>query len=179
VTVSGIEVFHVAIVVGDMQAAMERYSRVLGVEKWSWWDRLPPGSPARVVYGPGAGTTFELISIEKDSDSQFHRFYKEHGEGVQHIGFWCPDVKTSVKAALDAGGEIVGGLTDSEGNLVVHVKPGDLDALPLKPSLFVNAKMGFTLEYFGPGSEQMYHDWFKDDYATMIKPAPWEARGSA
>ena len=76
--------------------------------------------------------------------------------------------KASVKAALEAGGEIVGGLTDAQGNLVVHVKPGDLDALPLKPQLFVNANMGFTLEYFGPGSEQMYHDWFKDDYATMI-----------
>jgi catechol 2,3-dioxygenase-like lactoylglutathione lyase family enzyme len=68
-TVSALEVFHVAIVVGDMQAAMERYGKVLGVEKWSWWDRLPPGSPARVVYGPGGGTTWELISIEKESDS--------------------------------------------------------------------------------------------------------------
>jgi len=93
---------------------------------------------------------------------------------VQHIGFWCPDLKASVKAALEAGGEIVGGLTDVQGNLVVHVTPGDLDALPLKPSLFVNANMGFTLEYFGPGSEQMYHDWFKEDYAMIIKPAPWE-----
>jgi hypothetical protein len=35
--------------------------------------------------------------------------------------------------------------------------------------------MGFTLEYFGPGSEQMYHDWFKEDYGVMLKPPPWEA----
>ncbi|HEX5140429.1 MAG TPA: VOC family protein [Dehalococcoidia bacterium] len=173
-TVSALEVFHVAIVVGDMQAAMERYSKVLAVEKWSWWDRLPPGSPARVVYGPGGGTTWELISIEKESDSQFHRFFKQHGKGVQHIGFWCPDLKQSVRAALEAGGEIVGGLTDAQGNVIVHVKPGDLDALPLKPSVFIDAGMGFTLEYFGPGSEQMYHDWFKDDYGFMLKPPPWE-----
>ena len=141
-----------------MQEAMSRYSRVLGVEKWSFWDRMPPGSPARVAYGPGAGTTWELISIEKPASSQFHDFFREHGEGVQHIGFWCPDLKASVKAALEAGGEIVGGLRDPQGNLIVHVRPGDLDALPLHPQLFVNAKMGLNLEYFGPGSEQLFHD---------------------
>jgi catechol 2,3-dioxygenase-like lactoylglutathione lyase family enzyme len=174
VTATGLSQFHIAIVTGDMQAAIERYSRVLGVEGWNFWDRMPPGSPARVAYGYGAGNTWELISIEKDASTQFHDFYKQHGEGVQHIGFWCPDLRASVTTALEAGGEIVSTIVDSQGNALVHVKPGDLDSIDLPRSLFLNAGVGFTLEYFGPGSEQMYREWFKDDYDLMLKPPPWE-----
>jgi catechol 2,3-dioxygenase-like lactoylglutathione lyase family enzyme len=173
VTVDGLAQFHIAIVTGDMQGAMARYSRVLGVEGWSFWDRMPPGSPMRVAYGHGAGATWELIGIEQDGNSQFQEFYRQHGEGVQHIGFWCPDLRGAVQEALEAGGEIVSTLLDKQSNAVVHVKPGDLDALELPRSLFLNAGVGFTLEYFGPGSEQMYKDWFKDDYDRMLRPPPW------
>jgi catechol 2,3-dioxygenase-like lactoylglutathione lyase family enzyme len=172
-TATGLVQFHIAIVTGDMQAAIERYSRLLGIEGWSFWERMPPGSPTRVAYGHGAGNTWELISIEKDGDSQFHEFYKRHGEGVQHIGFWCPDLRASVKLALEAGGKIVSTLVDTEGNAIVHVKPGDLDSLQLPRNLFLSAGLGFTLEYFGPGGEEMYKDWFKDDYDVMLKPPPW------
>lgn len=166
--------FHIAIVTGDVDGAMERYRKVFGVETWSFWDRFPPGSPMRVAYGRGAGVTWELIGIEQDGDSQFQRFYKQHGEGVQHIGFWCPDLRGSVEAALEAGGEIVSTVLDAQGNAVVHVTPGDLDAIELPKSLFLSAGVGFTLEYFGPGSEQMYREWFKDGYERMLTPAPWE-----
>ena len=172
-TVAGLVQFHIAIVTSALAEATERYGRVLGIERWHYWDRMPLGSPARVAYGTGSGATWELIGIEKDGSTQFHEFYKRHGEGVQHIGFWCPDLRASVKEALEAGGEIVSTLVDTQGNAVVHVKPGDLDALELPKSLFLNAGIGFTLEYFGPGGEQMYRDWFKDDYDVMLKPPPW------
>ena len=174
-TVFGLQQFHVAIVTPDINAAIERYTKVLGVEGWSFWDRMPPGSPARVAYGHGAGGTWELIGIEKPADTQFHRFLEQHGEGVQHIGFWCPDLKAAVKAALEAGGEVVNALHDRQGNAIVHVAPGDLDAIELPRSLFLNAGVGFTLEYFGPGSEAMYREWFGDNYGVMLKPPPWEA----
>jgi catechol 2,3-dioxygenase-like lactoylglutathione lyase family enzyme len=173
-TVSGLEQFHIAIVTPDMQSAMSKYSRLLGIGGWNFWDRMPPGSPARVAYGHGAGGTWELISIEKPGTSQFHEFLKRHGEGVQHIGFWCPDMRSAVQEALEAGGEILSAVVDKQGNAVVHVTPGDLDRIELPRSLFLNAGLGFTLEYFGPGSEQMYEDWFKDDYAAMRKPPPWQ-----
>ena len=172
-TVSGLQQFHIAIVTGDIQAAIDRYSRVLGVEGWSFWERMPPGSPMRVAYGHGAGATRELIGIEQEATSQFHEFLKRHGEGVQHIGFWCPDLRGAVEEALGAGGEIVSATLDKQGNAVVQVKPGDLDGLELPRSLFITAGVGFTLEYFGPGSEQMYKDWFKEDYDAMLKPPPW------
>jgi catechol 2,3-dioxygenase-like lactoylglutathione lyase family enzyme len=176
VTATGLVQFHIAIVTGDMQGAMKRYGQVLGVENWSYWDRMPPGSPMRVAYGSGAGATWELIGIEQDGASQFQNYFREHGEGVQHIGFWCPDMKASVGAALEAGGEIVNTILDRQGNATVQIKPGDLDAIELPRSLFLNAGVGFTLEYFGPGSEQMYRDWFGDQYETMlVPPPPWES----
>ena len=172
-TVEGLTQFHIAIVTGDMQAAIDRYTRILGVEGWSFWDRMPPGSPTRVAYGHGAGATWELISIEKPGASQFHQHFEKHGESVQHIGFWCPDLRSSVAAALEAGGVIVSTVLDKQGNAAVHVTPGDLDAIDLPTSLFLTADVGFTLEYFGPGSEDMYKAWFKDDYDAMLKPPPW------
>ena len=172
-TVEGLVQFHIAIVTPDMKTATQKYGRLFDVDRWHFWDRTPPGSPARVAYGTGSGATWELISIEKEGTSQFHAFLKQHGEGVQHIGFWCPDMRASVKEVLEAGGEIVSTILDSQGNAIVHVKPGDLDALQLPGSLFLNAGIGFTIEYFGPGGEQMYRDWFKDDYGRMLKPPPW------
>jgi catechol 2,3-dioxygenase-like lactoylglutathione lyase family enzyme len=172
-TVSGLQQFHIAIVTPDIHSAIDRYSKVLGVEGWSFWERMPPGSPTRVAYGHGAGGTWELIGIEQPGTSQFHQFLERHGEGVQHIGFWCPDMTAAVRSALEAGGEIVSTVLDKQGNAIVHVKPADLDAIELPRSLFVTANIGFTLEYFGPGSEAMYKDWFKDQYDVMLKPPPW------
>lgn len=172
-TASGLVAFHIAIVTPDLEGAIERYKRVLGVELWHFWDRTPPGSSARVAYGAGAGATFELIGVTGDGDSQFHRFLKQHGEGVQHIGFWVPDLKTAVTEALEAGGEIVSGVLDAQGNAVVQVKPGDLDALHLRNPVFLNAGVGFTIEYFGPGGDRLHRDWFKDDFEKMVTPPPW------
>lgn len=172
-TVPGLVAFHIAIVTPDLEGAIERYRRVLGVDLWSYWDRTPPGSPTRVAYGAGAGATFELIGITGEGDTQFHRHLKAHGESVQHIGFWAPDVKAAVTAALDAGGEIVSGVVDAQGNAVVQVKPGDLDALQLRNPVFLNAGTGFTIEYFGPGGDKLHRDWFKDDFERMVKPPPW------
>src|SRR5690606_7112739 len=100
--------------------------------------------------------------------------YKRHGEGVQHIGFWCPDLRARVTEALEAGGRILSTLVDAQGNAVVHVQPGDLDTLPLPKNLFVAENTGFTMEYFGPGGEQRYKAWFGDEYQRMLRPPPWE-----
>jgi catechol 2,3-dioxygenase-like lactoylglutathione lyase family enzyme len=173
VTASGLVAFHTAIVTPDLQGAIERYRKVLGVELWHFWDRTPPGSPLRVAYGAGAGGTWELIGVASDGDSQFHRHLKAHGESVQHIGFWAPDVKSAVAEALEAGGEIVSGVVDDQGNAVVQVKPGDLDSLQLRNPVFLNAGTGFTIEYFGPGGDQLHRDWFKNDFERMVTPPPW------
>lgn len=172
-TVEGLVEFHIAIVTPDLEGAIERYRRVLGVELWHYWDRTPPGSPTRVAYGAGAGATWEIIGVTGEGTSQFHEFLKQHGEGVQHIGFWAPDVRGAVREALEAGGRIVSGIVDKDGNAAIQVAPGDLDTLELRNPVFLNAGTGFTIEYFGPGGDKLHRDWFKEDFEKMVTPPPW------
>jgi catechol 2,3-dioxygenase-like lactoylglutathione lyase family enzyme len=165
--------FHTAIVVRDIEKSIERYRGVLGVDRWHFWDRTPPGSPMRVAYGGGAGATFELIGVTGEGDSQFHRFLTEHGEGVQHIGFWAPDMRAAITAAVEAGGQIVSGAMDENGNAVVQVTPANIETVQFRNPTFIDAGVGFTVEYFGRGGDQMLRDWFKDEFEIMITPPPW------
>jgi catechol 2,3-dioxygenase-like lactoylglutathione lyase family enzyme len=156
-----------------LEAGIERYRRVLGVERWHYWAGTPPGSPRRVAYGRGAGATFELWGVTGDGDSQFDRFLAEHGEGVQHIGFWAPDMRAAITAAVEAGGQIVSGAMDADGNAVVQVTPANIEAVQFRNPTFIDAGVGFTVEYFGRGGDQMLRDWFKDEFDIMVTPPPW------
>jgi catechol 2,3-dioxygenase-like lactoylglutathione lyase family enzyme len=168
-TVEGLKAFHVAIVTRDLDEAIKRYTKVLGVERWHHWGR----SPIRMAYGAGAGMTFEVFGINGEGNTMFDEFLRVNGEGVQHIGFWCPDVRAAVRDALEAGGQIVSGVVNKDGTAAVQVSSANFDAFDLRNPVFVNAGIGFTIEYFGPGGEQLHKDWFKEDYDKMVVAPPW------
>jgi hypothetical protein len=126
-----------------------------------------------MAYGRGNGMTFEVFAVDGKGETQFDRFLRDHGEGVQHIGFWTPDVRASVAAALDAGGRVVSGARDADGNATVQVAPGNLDAVSFAAPTFVDAGTGFLIEYFGPGGDANLRDWLKDDFDVMLTPPPW------
>jgi catechol 2,3-dioxygenase-like lactoylglutathione lyase family enzyme len=172
-TSPAIVAFHTAVVVRDFEDAMRRYTLALGVDRWRRWQSFPEGSKRRMAYGRGNGMTFEIWGVDGTGDTQFDAFLREHGEGVQHIGFWTPDVRASVAAALEAGGRVVSGATDAEGNTAVQVTPGSLQSLRFAHPTFADAGTGFRLEYFGPGGDQMLRDWLQDDFGVMLTPPPW------
>ena len=108
--------FHVGIVVRDLHAVMDRYQRMFALEHWHL--REPqPGIPLRIAYGgrEGTGLAFELIEPVPGETSQWSEFLEQRGEGVQHIGFWTPDLLGSLQAAVAEGGTLVFGPFEQRG----------------------------------------------------------------
>jgi catechol 2,3-dioxygenase-like lactoylglutathione lyase family enzyme len=173
VTAPAIAAFHTCVVVRDLDDAINRFTKSLGIGHWHHWDRFPPGATARMAYGHGNGMTFEVFAVDGNGETQFDRFLREKGEGVQHIGFWTPDVRGSVAAALDAGGKVVSGARDAAGNTTVQVTPGNLDAITFGAPTFVDAGTGFLIEYFGPGGDTTLRDWLKDDFGVIVEAPSW------
>jgi catechol 2,3-dioxygenase-like lactoylglutathione lyase family enzyme len=176
-TVPGLAAFHIAFVVRDLDAVMERYRATLGVELW----RVRDGTqfPVRLAYGRGAAMTFELIQPRSGEPNQFSEFLDMRGEGVQHIGLWTLDVRASVEAALAAGATLVSASTDASGNTAVQLlpKPGDPppDLTSLRPFTFVDLGLGgVRIEYVGAEAGVSFlKDWLGDDYPKIVTPPPW------
>src|SRR5438105_159754 len=121
--------FHLGIVVRDLDAAIDRYRRLLGIDLWQvhelrrgrppWHERFTDVR-LNIAFGRGAGLTYELIQV-LEGTNQHTEFLQAHGEGVQHIGFWTPDVRASVESALARGATLVSGLLDPNGNAAVQL----------------------------------------------------------
>jgi catechol 2,3-dioxygenase-like lactoylglutathione lyase family enzyme len=175
-TAPDVKCFHIAIVVRDLDAAVEGYRRLLGAEHW----RVRAMSAGtRIAYGSGSGATWELIEVSGAGTSQFHEFRDQHGEGVQHIGFWTPDLRASVLGALEGGAELVSATTDAQGNSAVQLLPAEavegeqLDKLGI--GAFLEAGFGgWRIEYIGPSGEAFLKDWLQEEYPDIcITPMPW------
>jgi len=180
-TVPEITCFHIAVVVADVDKAIANYKRFLGEGPW----RVREGAFGRLAYGSAAGQTWELIQPSDQGGSQFHRFREQHGEGIQHIGFWTPDIRASVEQSLAAGAQLVWASTDAEGNAAVQllpaakVTPEHLSGLGVVGSGRLGAFMdlgfgGWRLEYIGKAAgEKWLADWLAEDYDQIIlTPAP-------
>ncbi len=137
------------------------------------------GNGARIAYGSAGGQTWELIEVTGAGSSQFHQFRDQHGEGVQHIGFWTPDMRGSVEAALAEGAQIVSATTDAQGNAAVQlrpqadVKPEQIEGLGMASWMDLGFG-GWRLEYISNSLGQTFlKDWLAADYPGIIlTPAP-------
>jgi catechol 2,3-dioxygenase-like lactoylglutathione lyase family enzyme len=175
-TAPDVKCFHIGIAVRDMDVAIEGYGRLLATERWHILSRTPG---TRVAYGVGSGMTWELWEATGEGTTQYHEFLREHGEGVQHIGFWTPDLRSSVETAVANGGRLVSAATDDRGHSAVQLVPASglqskhLDALGI--TAFVDAGFGgWRIEYVGPTGERFLRDWLAEDYQDVIvTPKPW------
>ena len=102
-----LQAFHLGYVVRDIHASMEHYRRLLGVDNWHVRENESPGVPwdpeltggkVLMTYGRGAGQTFEFIQVIEGYTAQ-SRFLERYGEGINHIGFWAPDLRESLQGA--------------------------------------------------------------------------------
>jgi 4-hydroxyphenylpyruvate dioxygenase-like putative hemolysin len=176
VSVPEIACFHIAVVVNSVEKAVEAYKRFLGDGPWRIRDMA---AGTRIAYGSAGGQTWELIEVSGPGGSQFHEFRDQHGEGVQHIGFWTPDIRASVEDSLAAGARLVSATTDAQGNTAVQLLPrADVQAQQLE-ALSMAAWMdlglgGWRLEYIGKtAGEKFLKDWLAEDYPGIIlTPAP-------
>lgn len=178
--------YHLGIVVRDIDAAMDRYRRMLGVDLWRAHElhRSPPpwndqytDARLKIAFGRGAGLTFELIQV-LEGRNQHSEFLEAHGEGVQHIGFWSENVRASVAAAVAEGGKIVNGMLDENGNAVVQLTPASsaeeiIRAIHPGRLAYVDPGLATVqFEFVGPATG--LYDWLKDDFARILIPPPWD-----
>lgn len=164
--------FHVGIVVRDLEAVVDRYKRMFGIDRWHVREALPD-IPQRIAYGghEGTGMAFELI--QPGATGQMREFLDEHGEGIQHVGFWTPDLLGSLQAAVDEGGRLVGGGPfEQRDATVVQLEMPD-GQLP-RQLAYIDVGMGtFRFELIGPPADQGLRNWLQEDYPRIIQPAPW------
>lgn len=176
VTVPEITCFHIAVVVNSVETAIEAYRRFLGDGPWRVREMASGG---RIAYGSAGGQTWELIEVNGPGGSQFHRFRDEHGEGVQHVGFWTPDIRASVEDALAKGARLVSATTDKDGHAAVQLLPRaevqrqQLEGLGMAAWMDLGLG-GWRLEFIGKAAgERFFKEWLGEEYERIIlTPAP-------
>jgi catechol 2,3-dioxygenase-like lactoylglutathione lyase family enzyme len=165
--------FHLGIVVREIEPVIDRYRRMFALDRWHV--REPSeGAQARIAYGgrEGTGLAFELIEPLPGVVNQMTKFLSEHGEGVQHVGFWTPDLLSSLQAAVDAGGRLVAGPFEQRGATVVQVEMPQ--GTPVRQLAYIDpGSASVRFELIGPPADQGLRAWLQDDYDRIIAPAPW------
>ncbi len=176
-TAPDVQCFHIAIVVEDLDAAIDGYGRLLDADMWRVREM---GSGSRFAYGSGSGQTWELIEVKGEGTSQFHQFRDLHGEGVQHVGFWTPDIRGTVERALAGGAKLVSATADAQGQSAVQLIPQSgatpdvLDGIGI--GAFLDAGFGgWRIEYIGKAGETFLRDWLADEFSDIIVTPPhWQ-----
>ena len=127
--------FHVGIFVYDIEEAIARYSKTLGL---SFVEPVMNGIPRLVDQGresslelPIAYATqgppyYELLQMT-GADGLYGR---HNGEGIHHLGVWDPDVEGTVTRLEQQGVRLEAAQYTPEGAFVAaYFRPGDLHAV--------------------------------------------------
>ncbi len=93
-------VHHVAFVVADLDRAVARFERLLGVRVAE--RGLVASRGAEVVIFRLANMNLEVVA-PATADSELHRHLNEHGEGFYHIGFAVEDIERTCSQLVDRG----------------------------------------------------------------------------
>lgn len=181
--------YHIGIVVHDLQAACARYAELLGVPEWHHSQVERPGLPnnpntagghgtLNIAFGRMPGMTLELIHPEGKVE---HRFWlDQHGEGVQHIGIWTPDVQAAVREAVAKGCRVTHGAL-AQDVATITVTPGSQpDAIiPFLGNLgYVDPGVGgFQIEYVGSANAASHRDMFKEITDGSLPLPTWQTAG--
>jgi catechol 2,3-dioxygenase-like lactoylglutathione lyase family enzyme len=182
--------YHLGFVVRDLDAVADRYSRMLGVDRWRThelavprlaWDPRSTDARIRVAFGRAVGMTFELIQVQEGRTPHLD-FLETHGEGIQHIGIWAPDVRAAVQHAVSQGGRVtLARYDDQTGTATVQLSPSSssdaiIASLEHARLSYVDPGLGgVQLEFVGPSAPAGLRAWMEDDFERiMVPPPPWE-----
>ena len=95
---------HTGVVVKDIEAAAESYTKKLGAGPWEF----KPGGPAlKLANGKIGEIEYELLQPVEGVDSLWAAFLKEHGEGLHHVSHNVADVDAAVAALVEDGAKVV------------------------------------------------------------------------
>lgn len=104
------ELYHVGIVVHDLDDGMRRFGDLLGVGRWVEFETAMPSryrgaevtAGARAAYGDAGPTYVELVQPTGGRWTA-QAFLEERGEGVYHLGYWVDDMPDAIRRAEGAG----------------------------------------------------------------------------
>jgi methylmalonyl-CoA/ethylmalonyl-CoA epimerase len=104
------DLYHVGIVVRDLDAGMTLFGELLGVGRWVTFESVLPSvyrgeavkACARAAYGRAGPAYVELVEPTGGRWTA-QAFLDERGEGVYHLGYWSDDVAEAIRRAAGAG----------------------------------------------------------------------------
>ena len=123
------EIRQVAYLVPDIEAAMDHWSRVLGVGPWYYNPRVPIRNyhyrgerhePHNSVALANAGSLqIELLQPRNEVPSMYRDFLRAGHQGVQHVAYWTESFDADLARAEAAGFVIcMGGEVGENGRFV-------------------------------------------------------------
>ena len=132
---------HLAIVVKDIQKAVDYYSKAFGLQFEEIAEhQLPPdviykGKPCpytmRVTFAHMGPIRLEMVQVV-DGECIYTDFLKEHGEGVHHLGFEVADLEKEVANAEAQGLENICFLKMVGIMAFAHFDPGKTNGMRIE-----------------------------------------------
>lgn len=120
------ELDHTAVAVADLDAALERYRRLLGLEPGH--REVVEGQGVEVAFlSPPGDTRLELIAPLSE-ESPVARFLARRGEGLHHVCFRVADLEAALRDAEAAGIRLVdrSPRRGAAGSLIAFLHPAAL-----------------------------------------------------
>jgi methylmalonyl-CoA/ethylmalonyl-CoA epimerase len=98
----------VAVVVRDLDRAMERYTNELGIGPWAVYTFSPDWIGGMTFRGKEQGYTMKLAIAQLgpvmyeliepvEGPNCYHEFLDERGEGLHHLGYFVDDIDAEIK----------------------------------------------------------------------------------
>jgi methylmalonyl-CoA/ethylmalonyl-CoA epimerase len=122
---------HVGIAVDDLDAALERYRTLLGIEPVHR-EIVAHQSVEEVLFDVG-GSYVQLLGARGD-DTPGGRFLASRGPGLHHVGYRVNDVNETLQTLRANGARLVdeSGRPGSRGTIVAFVHPSALGGVLLE-----------------------------------------------
>jgi len=129
------EIRQLGYVVPDIEAAMDYWSRVLGVGPFFYAPRVPvenftyrgePSSPVTSVALANSGPVqVELIQQRNDAPTMYRDFVKAKGSGLQHVAYWTQNFDSDMARLAERGFKpCMGGEVGARGRFVYFADEG-------------------------------------------------------
>ena len=119
-----LDIDHVGIAVDDLEASVERYRRMLGVEP-AHRERVDDQGVEEVLFP--VGTSFVQLLGALGPETPVGRFLARRGPGIHHVAYRVDDVAAMLAELRDQGTRLVDEAPrrGSRGTLIAFVHPKD------------------------------------------------------
>lgn len=123
-----LDIDHVGIAVGDLDAAVERYRRTLGVEP-THREQVVDQGVEEVLFA--VGTSFIQLLGALGPDTPVGSFLSKRGPGVHHLAYRVEDVAATLSGLRDEGIRPIDEVPrrGSRDTLIAFVHPKDMEGV--------------------------------------------------